>query len=114
MRRLAVVLVLAAASCTANDDVPAPIVASVTPSSANPGSVLTIAGSYLCQQPGSDEDPLDCQNMGEVDFGDSPVAPIMWTDTSISVEVPNLDTGEIDVSVSVAGRTSNSVSFTVD
>ena len=110
----AFVLLALATSCTANDDVPAPSVSGLSPTSVSPGAVITISGSYLCQQPGSDDDPLACASTGNVVFDAVPVAPLMWTDTSIMVEVPNLSMGEVAVSVTVAGRVSNSVALTVD
>ena len=110
-------IALLVGACTANDDVPAPAVASVTPDHASPGTPVTIAGSYFCQQPdtGSDDvDPLACKVTGTVLFGTDQVEAEQYTDTSISVSVPQTSLGAVNVAVTVAGRVSNSVQFTVD
>ena len=114
--RVALAVMLLAA-CSANDDVPAPAVASVTPDHAAPGTAVVIAGSYFCQQPddGSDDvDPLACKTMGTVEFGTDQVEPQQYTDTSITVDVPQASAGAVSVRVTVGGRASNGVDFTVD
>ncbi len=113
MRAAAVALVLAA--CSANDDIPAPSVANVVPNHATSGQVVVVNGAYFCQRPqgGSNLDP-HCTVIGSVDFGSVPGTAVDWTDTAIMVEVPQIAAGRADVQVTAAGRTSNSVAFTVD
>ena len=48
------------------------------------------------------------------EFDASPVSPTQYTDSSITVEVPNTLPGSFAVRVSVNGRTSNSVEFTLE
>ena len=109
---------IALAGCTANDDIHAPTLSSVSPTRATAGTSIVLTGSYFCQQPephgGGDVDPFACVNMGNVQFGTSPVSPSQYTDTSITVEVPNASQGSSTLSVSVAGRTSNGVEFTIE
>lgn len=116
MRAAIALAVLMLAACSANDDVPAPAVASITPDHAAPGTAVVIAGSYFCQQPadGSDVDPLACKTMGTVQFGTDQVEPQQYTDTSITVDVPQASAGAVSVRVTVAGRASNGVDFTID
>lgn len=110
---LAVALSLLVA-CTASDDIPAPQVSNVVPDHASPGSVVVISGAYFCQQPpDNDGDPI-CNITGTVEFGTVPGTPTTWSDTTIMVEVPAGTSGEADVSVTAAGRASNSVGFTAD
>ena len=116
IRSLALV-VLVVGACTANDDVPAPAVGGITPNHAAPGTAVVISGSYFCQQPESssgETDPLACEHMGAVVFGVEPTTPQNYTDTSITVSVPQQQPGMVQVGVSVAGRSSNTVSFTID
>jgi hypothetical protein len=114
-RRSCIALVLAFAGCTASDDIPAPAIANVLPAHATPGQIVVVAGSYFCQRPmtGSDQDP-HCSTIGSVSFGMVPGTPTDWTDTAIMVEVPASPPGRADVQVTAAGRTTNSVAFTVD
>jgi len=115
--RIAFALLAALAACSENDDIPAPVLSSVTPDHAGAGAVVMLSGAYLCQQPegsGDDTDPLACANTGLVDFDRVPGTASQYTDTSITVQVPDLTAGDVQVSISVAGRTSNSVDFTVD
>jgi hypothetical protein len=115
VRALAVVASLFA--CSASDDIHAPSVAGVAPDHAMPGVTVAVQGSYFCQQPdsqGGDVDPLACANVGNVAFGSQVVIPQQYTDTSIMVQVPQAAPGPTSVSVTVAGRVSNTVSFTID
>lgn len=108
---------LALSACSANDDFPSPAIASVQPDSGMPGAIVTVSGSYLCQQPrvdGSDVDPLACEHMGTVMFGTAPGVVASYTDTMAIVEVPSLAPGNVGVVVSVAGRSSNQISFVVE
>jgi hypothetical protein len=108
---------LALSACSGNDDVPAPSISGVQPDHGMPGITVTVAGSYLCQQPqadGSDVDPLACMHIGTVTFGTTPGVVVSYTDTMATVEVPAITSGTIDVGVSVAGRSSNRISFLVE
>lgn len=58
-------------------------------------------------------DLLVCEHMGTVQFDSSPVNPLEYTDTSITVEVPRLSPGLVDVRVNVSGRTSNAVELRI-
>ncbi len=110
-------LALSASACSANDDIPAPSISGMQPDHGMPGITVTVAGSYLCQQPqsnGGDVDPLACMNMGTVTFGTAPGVVLSYTDTMVTVQVPALTPGTIDVGVSVAGRNSNRISFFVE
>jgi len=109
-RSLAALVVVA--GCSANDDVPAPQISSVTPNHAPVGATVIVTGSYFCQQPRT-EDPLACANMGVVLFGVTSATSTQYTDTSISAEVPG-GTGAVRVTVSSAGRPSNGVDFTIE
>ena len=101
-------------ACTQGDDVPAPLIASITPDHATAGTTVTIAGSAFCQQPEMSEDPLACENLGVVEFGQVPGTIAMYTDTSISTEVPALPAGVVAVAIAVAGRRSNHVDLIVE
>ena len=110
---LLVLLALGLAACSANDDIPAPQVSAVLPATATSGAVVTVEGSYFCQRPATgNEDPL-CTSTGEVSFGASPGTISQWTDTAITVEVPQGIAGTVDLTVIVNGRSSNPVSFRV-
>jgi hypothetical protein len=108
---------LALSACSANDDVPAPSISGVQPDHGVPGITVMMSGSYLCQQPradGSDLDPLACMHIGSVTFGTVPGVVVSYTDTMVTVEVPALPSGAVDVAVSVAGRNSNRIRFQVE
>ena len=47
-------------------------------------------------------------------FGQTPGTVGMYTENVITAEVPGLEAGSYSVSVSVAGRQSNALKFTVD
>ena len=109
MRRLYLVLLVA---CSASDDIPAPMISSVQPASAPGGSVVTVTGSFFCQQPDTgDEDPI-CDTPGEVQFGAAPGTITSWTDTAVMVEVPQALVGAVSLDLVANGRQSNSVTFT--
>ena len=102
------------ASCVNNDDVPPPHIGGVMPSAAPPGTVATVLGAFFCQTPaskGDDDDTASC-DPGSVSFGATPGVVIAWSDSQISVEVPT-GAGTVDLSVSVAGRSSNTVTFQI-
>ena len=114
--RIALALLLLAA-CSANDDIPAPVLGSVTPDHAGVNAVVMISGSYLCQQPddGSGEvDPLACAHTGSVTFGVVPAIVTQYTDSSITAQVPDVAAGDTEISVATGGRTTNEIDFTVD
>ncbi|HEX3766007.1 MAG TPA: IPT/TIG domain-containing protein [Kofleriaceae bacterium] len=117
MRTLPLIAWLGLSACSANDDVPAPAIGAVQPDRAAPGVSVTVSGSSLCQEPrtdGSDGDPLACDHVGTVLFDTAPGVATSYTDTAVIVEVPSLPPGPVDLSISVAGRSSNHLSFTVD
>jgi hypothetical protein len=109
--RWAVVLVVAA--CSASDDFPAPQISSVNPAHAAPGSSVVIAGSYFCHQSEEDEQGQPCTMMGTVYFGVGLATALQYEETSITAEVPD-GMGTVDISISVAGEHSNTVSFTFE
>ena len=116
-RGLPSVICLMLAGCLSNDDIPAPKIASVTPEHATPGTVVTIDGMHFCQQPHSenaDEDPFACRQMGSVQFDSVPATVGLYSDMRLMLEVPQLDPGEVRVSVVVSGRVSNVIAFTID
>jgi uncharacterized protein (TIGR03437 family) len=102
-------------ACGAGADIPPPAIGAITPNSATPGTLVTIAGDHFCHQPdtGEDQDPLACANVGTVAFGATSAAVAMYTEMTISAEVPSLPAGNVDVSVTVAGQRSNRVAFDV-
>jgi uncharacterized protein (TIGR03437 family) len=106
---------LAMSACSLNDDVPAPIVSSVTPDQAAPGTVVIVSGTFFCQRPqnGSNDNP-NCTATGTVTFGSAPATPSNWTDTAISVEVPQGNSGQVPVQVTANGVESNTVAFTLE
>ncbi|HEU4730171.1 MAG TPA: IPT/TIG domain-containing protein [Kofleriaceae bacterium] len=103
-------------ACSANEDIPAPAISTLQPDRGTPGSIVTVSGANLCQQPrdGSDVDPLACAHVGTVVFGTTPGIATVYADTTVMAEVPALPAGEFGVMVSVAGRSSNSLGFVVE
>jgi hypothetical protein len=116
MRRALALLLVVAAACTANDDVPAPVLAAATPDHAGVGAVVMLSGAYLCQQPdgSADTDPLACAHTGSVAFGVVPAVVTQYTDSSITTEVPDVAPGPVTITVATGGRTTNGLDFTVD
>ncbi len=100
-------------ACAANEDVPAPMIASIVPDHAAPGAVVTIAGSYFCQRPDNGQEDPTCDAAGTVYFDTLPGIPTSWADNAIMLEVPQ-GTGTVDVSVIAAGRVSNRTGFTIE
>ncbi len=111
MRCLCIALL---ASCAASDDVPAPQVASISPTRAVPGAIVMLAGSYFCQRPDNGQEDPTCDAPGTVEFGTEPATSTTWADNAIMVEVPSGALGDVDVSVTASGRISNSISFTIE
>lgn len=108
----ALVLFGVLAACSANDDLPAPRISSLTPSHATPGAIIAVSGAYFCHQP-ADADPLACKNVGSVYFGQLVANVSQYTDTAVMAEVPG-GTGVVPVTVAVVGETSNAISFTIE
>jgi hypothetical protein len=100
------------AACAANDDLPPPRIEAVTPDRGSVGSVVTVSGSFFCQQHET-EDPLLCEHVGQVTFGGVSSIASVYTDTSINCEVPS-GLATVRVIVSSGGRVSNGVDFTID
>ena len=104
------------AACSSNDDIPAPLLAGVVPASASPGAIVSVDGSYLCQEPdGPSDDPgFQCDSDGTISFNQTPaIATSAWTDTGVMVEVPTEAAGVVQITATQNGRDSNSISFTV-
>ncbi len=80
----------------------APSISSVSPTSGAPGTSVTIAGANFGSSQGS----------STVDFGTTAAAVTSWSDTSITVTIPNVAAGTANVTVTVGGTASNSESFT--
>lgn len=113
--RLALAVLLSA--CSANDDVPAPVLASVTPDHAGVGASVMLAGSFLCQQPegsGDEVDPLACAHTGSVMFGVEPAIVTQYTDSSATAQVPDMPAGSVEIGIATGGRTTNTIDFTID
>lgn len=81
-----------------------------------PGAIVTVVGKYLCQEPWSEVEahPLACAHVGTMMFDTTPATATSYTDAMVLVEVPALSRGRFEVSVSVAGRSSNRIAFVVD
>jgi hypothetical protein len=112
--RLVALLFTGLAGCAANDDVPAPLIASIVPDHATAGAIVMLTGSYFCQRPDNGQEDPTCDTAGNVNFGTAPGVATTWADDTIMIEVPHAASGEVDVSVTAAGRISNSVSFTIE
>jgi hypothetical protein len=112
VRLLPVISTALLAACSARDDIPAPLIASIVPDHATPGSIVTVDGSYFCQDPSPNPDDPTCAIAGTVQFGTVPGTPTTWADDAIMVEVPQQN-GTVTVTVTAVGRTSNGVAFTV-
>lgn len=114
--RAALVLATTLVSCSAGDDLPAPLISSITPRDGISGAPITIEGDYLCQQQetGELEDPLGCENVGSVSFDQTPANVGFYSEMMVTTDVPGLPPGTYRVVISVAGRHSNGVPFTID
>lgn len=104
------------AGCSAAEDVPAPLIASLVPDYGPAGRTISIRGSYFCAQPDPDEegDPSACKNTGTVSFDGVPATVAQYNDKNIMVEVPVLPPGAVDVQLVVVARPSNRVVFVVE
>jgi hypothetical protein len=103
-------LVVALFGCSANDDIPSPLIASLNPDHGPAGAVIMVSGQYFCQAPVGD-DPA-CDTIGTVSFNAVPGIVSAYTDDSIMVEVPAGNVGHVTVRVTAAGKTSNAAGFT--
>jgi len=101
------------AACSANDDFPAPQIASLNPQQAMAGAAVVIAGNYFCHQSEEDQQGEPCTTLGTVYFGTMVANALQYDENSITVEVP-AGTGTVDVTVVVAGERSNAVSFSFE
>lgn len=106
-------IVLVVAGCSANDDFPAPQIASVSPQHAAPGSSVVIAGNYFCHQSEEDQQAQPCTTIGTVYFGTTIAIALQYDETSITAEVPD-GTGQTDITINVAGEHSNAIAFTFE
>ena len=113
-RALVLASLLTLGTCSANDDIRAPTISAVMPDHGAPGTFVTVTGSDLCQQPRGDDDPLTCAHVGTLLFDTFPMVAIAYSDTTVMAEVPALPAGRSSVGVSVAGRSSNRLSFVVE
>ena len=109
-RALAAALVAAGGGCEAAG---APSLDSIAPGQARRGAIVELRGAGFCAT-------ADCSDsaIGAVDFGvELPqvrAAVVTWTVDRISVVVPqSVDTGAIEVLVTVEDRSSNAVDFEV-
>ena len=81
---------------------PAPVITSISPSQGVPDSQVTIYGANFSTTQGS------------VSFGGISAEINSWGATSVSVQVPvQLNRGQVSVSLTALGQTSNSLTFTV-
>lgn len=123
MRWLALACVLAAA-CDDADDGVSPRIDLVAPPQAEVGEVIDILGERFCSAAtggGVDLDaggggPNPC-SMGFVTFGDEPGLGIFdvedWSETRITIRVPNMRPGPTGIVVTVNGRQSKVAEFEV-
>jgi uncharacterized protein (TIGR03437 family) len=111
MLRCGLVLV---AACSSSADMPAPHIAAIAPTSGASGALVTVYGDHFCQRPDTGNDDPLCPEIGTVEFGVVPGTLSMWSDASITAEVPALAPGAVTVIVVAAGRVSNGMTFTVE
>ncbi len=82
----------------------APVISSLSPTSGLVGTSVTLTGSHFGTTQGT----------STVSFGSTSASVTTWSDTSIVVTVPSsLAQGAVKVTVTVAGKISNSQTFTV-
>ena len=80
-----------------------PGITSISPSTASPGTLVTITGTNFGASQGT----------SRVKFGSTPAIVKSWAATSISVRVPHIAAGPTPVVASVAGADSAPANFTV-
>jgi hypothetical protein len=115
MRRLAAGVLALCAACTDPD---APRLSDVTPDEAPPGATVVITGENLCGTAVSVGEGGACEPLpaGYVSFGIDPQVDgviVAWADARIEAIVPAAASGEVLIVVTVDGRSSNGISFTV-
>jgi uncharacterized protein (TIGR03437 family) len=116
MKRLAAGL-LALAACADPD---APRLVAVEPPAARPGETVELTGENLCGTSAMVGEGGACEPLpaGYVSFGIDPQVDAVieaWSDTRIAAVVPAAaGPGEVLIVVTVDGRSSNGISFTVE
>jgi hypothetical protein len=105
-----------AMSCSAGDDVPSPVITTILPDRAMPGTSILVSGFYFCGQPDADDEeaPFDCHNIGSVMFDGAPTSSNSYEDHQIMVIMPELGAGVVSVQVAVSARRSNIVELIVE
>jgi len=111
---LGVVLGLGAAC----GDPDGPRLDSVTPTAAPPGAPVVLAGENLCGIEAAVGEGGTCEPLpaGYVSFGIDPQVDgviVSWRDDRIEAIVPAAANGDVLIVVTVDGRSSNGISFTV-
>src|SRR5258708_1090262 len=81
-----------------------PTISSINPTSAAPGASVTVTGTNFSAT----------ANANTVTFGAATATVTAATTTSLTVTVPNIAAGAENVTVSVAGKSSNAIGFTVN
>ncbi|MGA7830234.1 MAG: cellulose binding domain-containing protein [Terracidiphilus sp.] len=81
-----------------------PTISSLSPTSGAAGASVTISGTNFGASQGS----------STVSFGGSLATVSSWSNTSITVTVPSIAAGAVNVTVNVSGASSNAASFTVN
>jgi hypothetical protein len=107
-----VALAISLVGCAVSADVPPPAIAR-----GRPCASIVVAGDHFCHQPEPEDgevDPLACEVTGTVQFGVAPATIDQYAQTLITVHVAELMPGEVEVSVVVAGVTSNHVDFVIE
>lgn len=88
---------------TASVTVGGPVITGLSDTQVNAGAVITISGQGFG----------DSQGSSSVTIGSATAAVNAWSNSSIAVTVPDNLSGPVNVTVTVAGETSNAVSLTV-
>lgn len=106
---------LVAFSVTDEDVADAPNIVSINPGSGGVGQYITIAGSSFGNALGSvwfENNETGDRTLASVDFPDS-CSESIWSDTEITVIVPDVATGKYSVSVESRSGESSQVAFTI-
>jgi hypothetical protein len=114
---------LVATSCDDGGGGPGPTIDRIAPPQARVGDVIDILGERFCSYVRDGAPPIDAGGAGGpcddafVTFGTAPgIEPAVaeaWTDTRITVRVPQLVTGPTSILVTVNGRQSEVADFEV-
>ena len=83
--------------------IPTPTITSIAPNEGLPGASVTITGANFGE---TTED-------NEISFGDEKATIINASATEITTQIPDIEAGEVQVSVTANDLTSNTVAFTV-